>query len=61
MDKLNPVELSLPVQGGQVDEAELMPQLVSWRLKERFRWPSDRLLLSCGVIHPRATDYLSRS
>jgi hypothetical protein len=28
-----------------------VPQLVSWRLHERFRWPSDQvLLLSCGVV-----------
>lgn len=27
------------------------PQLVSWRLHERFRWPVDKvLLLSCGVV-----------
>ena len=57
VDKLNPVELSLPVQGGQVYRGRIeVPQLVSWRLKERFRWPSDMvLLLSCGVIaHPES-------
>jgi hypothetical protein len=28
-----------------------VPQFVSWRLHERFRWPSDQvLLLSCGVV-----------
>ncbi|MGB1925505.1 MAG: hypothetical protein ACPHL6_03190 [Rubripirellula sp.] len=55
VDKLNPVDLSLPVQGGQFYRARIeVPQLVSWRLKERFRWPSEMvLLLSCGVVaHP---------
>ena len=36
-----------------------IPQLVSWRLKERFRWPADQvLLLGCGVVanpEPRTT------
>ena len=28
-----------------------VPQMVSWRLKERFRWPADQvLLLACGVV-----------
>jgi hypothetical protein len=28
-----------------------VPQLVSWRLQERFRWPTDQILvLSCGVV-----------
>jgi hypothetical protein len=28
-----------------------VPQLVSWRMHERFRWPTDQvLMLSCGVI-----------
>lgn len=55
VDKLNPVDLLLPVQGGQAYRGRIeVPQLVSWRLKERFRWPSDMvLLLSCGVVaHP---------
>jgi len=55
VDKLNPVDLSLPLQGGQFFRGRIeVPQLVSWRLKERFRWPSDMvLLLSCGVVaHP---------
>ncbi len=57
VDKLNPVDLLLPVQGGQAYRGRIeVPQLVSWRLKERFRWPSDRvLLLSCGVVaHPES-------
>jgi hypothetical protein len=28
-----------------------VPQVVSWRLSERFRWPaSEVLLVSCGVV-----------
>ena len=57
VDKLNPVDLLLPVQGGQAYRGRIeVPQLVSWRLKERFRWPSDMvLLLSCGVVaHPES-------
>jgi hypothetical protein len=28
-----------------------IPQLVSWRLQERIRWPSDQVLvISCGVV-----------
>jgi hypothetical protein len=28
-----------------------VPQIVSWRLHERFRWPADHvLLLGCGVV-----------
>ena len=28
-----------------------VPQLASWRLHERFRWPADEvLILSCGVV-----------
>jgi hypothetical protein len=40
------------VVGGQTQRAQIqVPQLVSWRLQERFRWPSDQVLvLSCGVI-----------
>jgi hypothetical protein len=34
-----------------------VPQLVSWRLHERFRWPSDHvLILSCGVVATPTND-----
>lgn len=34
-----------------------VPQLVSWRLHERFRWPANQvLLLSCGVIATPPTE-----
>ncbi|MEM9589648.1 MAG: hypothetical protein AAGA03_20365 [Planctomycetota bacterium] len=52
VDKLKPVELDLPLPNAQVHRTKIdVPQVVSWRLHERFRWPSDMvLLLSCGVI-----------
>ena len=52
VDKLVPVELDLPLPNAQFHRTKIdVPQVVSWRLNERFRWPSDMvLLLSCGVI-----------
>jgi hypothetical protein len=52
VDKLMNVELELPLPNNQVHRAQIdVPQVVSWRLHERFRWPSDMiLLLSCGVV-----------
>lgn len=52
VDKLVPVDLDLPLPSGETYRARVeVPQVVSWRLKERFRWPSDMvLLLSCGVV-----------
>ncbi|TWT93346.1 hypothetical protein [Stieleria varia] len=61
VDKLKPVELNLPLPNAQIHRARIdVPQVVSWRLHERFRWPSDMvLLLSCGVVaspeRPQAT------
>jgi hypothetical protein len=52
VDKLIPVDLELPLPNNQIHRARIeVPQVVSWRLHERFRWPSDMvLLLSCGVV-----------
>ncbi|MGB7347880.1 MAG: hypothetical protein WBD20_26885 [Pirellulaceae bacterium] len=52
VDKLKPVQLDLPLPNNQIHRAQIdVPQVVSWRLHERFRWPSDMvLLLSCGVV-----------
>jgi hypothetical protein len=52
IEKLQPVTVQLPVMGGQYQSAELqIPQMVSWQVNERFRWPSDQVLvLSCGVV-----------
>ncbi|QDV61813.1 hypothetical protein [Crateriforma conspicua] len=52
VDKLVPVDLDLPLPNAQTHRARIdVPQVVSWRLHERFRWQSDMvLLLSCGVV-----------
>lgn len=52
VDKLKHVELDLPLPNNQVHRTKIdVPQMVSWRLNELFRWPSDMvLLLSCGVV-----------
>ena len=61
VDQLKPVDLNLPLPNAQTHRARIeVPQVVSWRLHERFRWPSDMvLLLSCGVVaspeRPQAT------
>jgi len=52
VEKLNNVAIELPTANGGLQNAQIdIPQLVSWRLHERFRWPADQVLvLSCGVI-----------
>ena len=52
VENLNNVKVGLPGVAGTADQMNLqIPQVVSWRLKERFRWPNDQvLLLSCGVV-----------
>ncbi len=52
VEKLNPVKVNVPGADGSAQQLNLqIPQLVSWRLHERFRWPNDQvLLLSCGVV-----------
>jgi hypothetical protein len=52
VEKLVSVGVDLPGFNNQVQRAEIqVPQLVSWRLHERFRWPTSHvLLLSCGVV-----------
>jgi hypothetical protein len=63
VEKLVPLNIDVPV-GGQTQRVQVqVPQVVSWRLAERFRWPSDEvLLLSCGVVAnpaPGATGIMS--
>jgi hypothetical protein len=51
VEKLVPLAIDVPV-GTQSQRVQIqVPQMASWRLSERFRWPtSDVLLLSCGVV-----------
>jgi hypothetical protein len=51
VEKLVPLNIDVPV-GGQSQRVQVqVPQVVSWRLAERFRWPTNEvLLLSCGVV-----------
>ncbi len=52
VEKLTNVNLELPTPVGQPFNTQIqVPQMVSWRLHERFRWPADQvLILSCGVV-----------
>src|SRR5688500_14623987 len=51
VEKLVSIGLDVPVGGTTQKVPIQVPQFVSWRLHERFRWPSDQvLLLSCGVV-----------
>jgi hypothetical protein len=52
VEKLRSVNLDLPMPSGETYTTQIqVPQVVSWRLHERFRWPVDStLMLSCGVI-----------
>lgn len=53
VEKLTSVKVDVPSSiPGRTEQMDLqIPQLVSWRLHERFRWPNDQvLLLSCGVV-----------
>ncbi|MFM8250093.1 MAG: hypothetical protein ACKOBW_00695 [Planctomycetota bacterium] len=52
VEKMNSVPLDLPSLNGQFQRVQIqVPQVVSWRLNERFRWPADQVLvISCGVI-----------
>ncbi|MEL7337642.1 MAG: hypothetical protein AAFN70_15730, partial [Planctomycetota bacterium] len=52
VEKLLPVSIDLPLPSGQLHRARVeVPQVITWKLDERFRWPRDMvLLLSCGVV-----------
>jgi hypothetical protein len=57
VEKLVPIVLDVSVVGQGPRVQIQVPQLVSWRLNERFRWPTDKvLLLSCGVVANPAAD-----
>jgi hypothetical protein len=42
----------LPGPAGQTQRSQIqVPQVASWRLHERFRWPTNQVLvLTCGVV-----------
>jgi hypothetical protein len=52
IEQLVPVKIEVPTQLNKRQNVEIqVPQLVSWRVHERFRWPADQVLvLSCGVV-----------
>lgn len=58
VEKLIPVNIDVPTTSTARQTVQVqVPQLVSWRLHERFRWPTDQvLLLSCGVVATPTTD-----
>lgn len=51
IEKLVNVPIEVPL-GTQTQRLQIQtPQMVSWRLQERFRWPSEQVLvLGCGVV-----------
>jgi hypothetical protein len=52
IEDLVSVTINVPGMGGAMQQLQVqVPQIASWRLHERFRWPADQvLLLSCGVV-----------
>jgi hypothetical protein len=52
IERLTNVKVDAPSNFGTVQSVNLqIPQIVSWRLHERFRWSNDQvLLLTCGVV-----------
>lgn len=51
VEKLIPITVEVPSGGKRQSVQIQVPQLVTWRLHERFRWPAgDVLVLSCGVV-----------
>ena len=52
IERLVPVSIDIPNTSTTRQRVQLqVPQMVSWRLHERFRWRASQvLLLSCGVV-----------
>lgn len=52
VERLQQVDIDVPDNTGGVQAVRIgVPQMVSWHVHERFRWPADQvLLLSCGVV-----------
>ncbi len=63
IEKLTNVKLDVPGQMGNPQAMNIqVPSVLSWRLNERFRWPSDHVLLvSCGVVSQLELDRLPSS
>lgn len=59
VEKFFPVDLEFPLSPGQYHRTRVeVPQVFYWHFKERFRWPTDKvLLLSSGfVANPHPSD-----
>ena len=58
VERLVDVPVDLAGVGGQRESVQIqVPQVVSWRLHERFRWPAQQVLvLSCGVVATPAAE-----
>ncbi len=54
IERLQPVMLDVPTAAAPRQRTQVdVPQLSSFRLHERFRWPSDQvLLIGCGMVAP---------
>jgi hypothetical protein len=52
VEKLVPLAIDVPIGAAQSQRVQIqVPQIASWRLSERFRWPAGEVLLvSCGVV-----------
>lgn len=52
VEKLVPVNVDIPSVSGGAQRIQIqIPQVISWRLHERFRWPTNQvLMLGCGVV-----------
>jgi len=64
VEKMEPVPIETPTSLPTRQRLQIqVPQIVSWQMHERFRWPIDQvLLLSCGVIAapaPTKTSFIS--
>lgn len=54
LEKLHPVALDVPTAATPRQRTQIdVPQLSSFRLHERFRWPAEQvLLIGCGLVAP---------
>ena len=62
VEQFVPVTLTVNGANNQKQRVNIeVPQIVSWRLHERFVWPQDKvLLLSCGVVAAPTKDSKGR-